>query len=139
MNNAIHIGVFIDGTGNHRYNDEIIGNGTQSNVAKLSKVFEETPGNENHHIYISGVGTESLKELGFESRNGKFKDEEGNFYDKRLQDIKEGKGSLTDYYDDIAMGTGFGIMGKGVGDQVDEAFVKIKGYIINVNTVLLLD
>ena len=132
MNNAIHLGVFIDGTGNHRYNDEIIGNGTQSNVAKLAEVFEKTPGNEDHHIYISGVGTESLKELGFKSRNGKFKDEEGNFYDKRLQDIKEGKGSLTDYYDDIAMGTGFGIMGKGVGDQVDEAFNKIRVYVDNI-------
>jgi len=144
MNNSIHIGVFVDGTGNHKDNDEIIGNGTQSNVAKLSKVFEQTLGNEDYHIYISGVGTKSLEELGFENKDGNFKDEKGDFYDERLHDIKEGKGSLTDYYDTTAMGTGLGILGKGVGDQVDEAFDKIRDTVkdihqINPNSEINLD
>jgi len=39
MSKTIHIGVFIDGTGNHKDNDELIGNGTQSNVAKQSYYF----------------------------------------------------------------------------------------------------
>ena len=143
MSKAIHIGVFIDGTGNHRYNDEMIGNGTQSNVAKLHHVFEKTPGNE-YGIYIPGVGTSSFKELGFESKNGEFKDAEGNFYDKRLQEVKEGKASLNDYYDTVALGTGYGIGGRGVEDQVDEAFEQIKGYILKIkethpNTEINLD
>ena len=125
MSKTIHIGVFIDGTGNHRYNDELIGNGTQSNVAKLSKVFEKTEGNLQP-IYIEGVGTSSFKELGFKSVDGKFKDPEGNFYDERLQAVKEGEKDINDYYDTIPMGTGYGIGGRGVEDQVDEAFDQIK-------------
>ena len=124
MSNTIHIGVFIDGTGNHRYNDELIGNGTQSNVAKLSKVFEKTEGNLQP-IYIEGVGTSSFKELGFKSVNGKFKDAQGNFYDERLQAVKEGKQDINNYYDTIPMSFGYGIGGRGVEDQVDEAFGKI--------------
>lgn len=134
MQNTIHIGVFIDGTGNHKDNDEMIGNGTQSNVAKLAEVFRRTEGNLKP-IYVSGVGTKSLKELGFKSENGSFKDENGDFYDKRLRDIKKGKDSLTDYYDNIAMGTGLGIMGKGVKDQVNEAFHEIKEKIDNIQRI----
>jgi len=125
MSKTIHIGVFIDGTGNHKDNDELIGNGTQSNVAKLHKVFLLTEGNLQP-IYIEGVGTSSFKELGFKSVDGKFKDAQGNFYDERLQAVKEGEKDINDYYDTIPMGTGYGIGGRGVEDQVDEAFTKIE-------------
>jgi hypothetical protein len=117
MSNTIHIGIFIDGTGNHRSNDERIGNGTQSNVAKLDKVFEETPGNEEYHIYVPGVGTRSFEELGFIDKEGKESQE--------IRDIRAGKIEVSSFYDAIAMGSGRNIMGRGVKSQVNEALDEI--------------
>ena len=129
MAKSIHIGVFIDGTGNHKGNDEIIGNGTQSNVAKLAKVWSLTEGNLEP-VYIPGVGTKSLEELGFNTD----KREDGTFKDPELQAIKEGKSNLTDHYDSAPMATGYSLFGRGIEDQVDEAYTKIKKHIKDIHT-----
>jgi len=117
MSQTIHIGVFIDGTGNHWDNDKIIGNGTQSNVAKLAEVFKLTEGNLEP-IYVPGVGTKSFEELGFIDQYGNESQE--------IKEIRAGKIDITDFYDKIAMGSGRDIMGRGVKSQVNEALHKIK-------------
>ncbi len=35
MTEVLRIGAFFDGTGNNMWNDEVIGDGSQTNVAKL--------------------------------------------------------------------------------------------------------
>jgi len=122
MQRTIHIGVFMDGTGNHWNNDKLIGNGTQSNVAKLAEVFQKTPGNLEP-IYIHGVGTDSFKNLGYNTD----KREDGSFIDPTLQAIKEGKEDINSHYDTISLVTGMhGLGGYGVKDQVNEALEKIE-------------
>ncbi len=50
------LGVFFDGTGNNMWNDLAIGDGSQSNVAKLYKLYKD----QNYHVfYGEGVGTEA--------------------------------------------------------------------------------
>lgn len=54
---ATRIGVFFDGTGNNMWNDMAIGDGSQTNVAKLYQLYDKTNGFEA--IYAEGVGTEA--------------------------------------------------------------------------------
>lgn len=66
---VVHIGVFFDGTGNNKANDK--GNGSQSNIAKLSDLYihgkkisnysNEQCDHYGHMIYKDGVGTTAGK------------------------------------------------------------------------------
>jgi hypothetical protein len=40
MADVIRIGVFFDGTGNNVWNDELIGDGSQTNVAQLFRMYQ---------------------------------------------------------------------------------------------------
>ena len=115
MKKEIHIGVFIDGTGNYRENDETIGNGTQSNVAKLDKLFNDNPDNIQS-IYVPGVGTHSFEELGFTPK------------DPRIQEIRDGKVDINHYYDFLPLTTGLALDDKdrGVEWQVEYALKNIE-------------
>lgn len=61
MSEVLRIGAFFDGTGNNKKNDLAIGDGSQTNVAKLYKLYEDK-GYEAE--YEEGVGTEAYKEGG---------------------------------------------------------------------------
>ncbi len=54
---ATRIGVFFDGTGNNMWNDMAIGDGSQTNIAKLYQLYEDS----GYIVrYAEGVGTEAL-------------------------------------------------------------------------------
>jgi len=64
MADVIRIGVFFDGTGNNIWNDEKIGDGSQTNVAKLYRMYEAKQKNGEGYraIYAEGAGTEAYKD-----------------------------------------------------------------------------
>ncbi|ATA57283.1 hypothetical protein CKY39_31695 [Variovorax boronicumulans] len=57
----LHFGFFFDGTNNNRIRDTP--QRSQSNVARLYDVFDATP-DENARIYVAGVGTPFMAEVG---------------------------------------------------------------------------
>ena len=57
----LHYGFFFDGTNNNRLRDTP--NESQSNVARLHDVFDANPA-EHRRIYVAGVGTPFLAEVG---------------------------------------------------------------------------
>ncbi|MFZ2889352.1 T6SS phospholipase effector Tle1-like catalytic domain-containing protein, partial [Sulfuricurvum sp.] len=58
MADVIRIGVFFDGTGNNVWNDELIGDGSQTNVAKLYRMYQAKKSQGYEAIYAEGAGTE---------------------------------------------------------------------------------
>ncbi|MDO6592253.1 DUF2235 domain-containing protein [Neptuniibacter sp. 1_MG-2023] len=58
MSDVIRIGAFFDGTGNNIWNDEKIGDGSQTNVAKLYSLYEDQ---DYEVLYEEGVGTEKYR------------------------------------------------------------------------------
>ena len=105
MSNPIHIGVFFDGTLNHKDMDKAEGKGTQTNIAKLYDLYEIENGMINT-FYERGVGTQKVDS-------------------KDLEAIKNGTAQKSDFYDvkyDAA--TGWGDEGTKV--RVDEALSKIE-------------
>ena len=55
MDDALRIGIFFDGTGNNKWNDELINDGSLSNVAKLHTLYLKSG---YMALYAEGVGTE---------------------------------------------------------------------------------
>ena len=53
--NIVNIGVFFDGTANNMRNDIKIGDGTQTNIAKLFQLYKQEDG-KNIKIYSHGAG-----------------------------------------------------------------------------------
>jgi len=86
----MRLGLFFDGTGNNLYNDELIGDGSLSNVAKLYKVYAASG---HTALYAQGVGT------------GKY-DEEHPFNPAAVNAIRQKKKAKTDYYDALNMAFG---------------------------------
>ncbi len=86
----MRIGVFFDGTGNNLYNDELIGDGSLSNVAKLYKVYAA---GGYKAFYATGVGT------------GKYKKEK-TFGPSAVEAIRRKEKAKTDYYDALHMAFG---------------------------------
>lgn len=41
MADVIRIGVFFDGTGNNMWNDKLIGDGSQTNIAQLYRMYQD--------------------------------------------------------------------------------------------------
>ena len=55
---TLHLGVFFDGTGNHRGNDQILANRDVTNVAKLYDLYRDDGlGSNYRRIYVNGPGT----------------------------------------------------------------------------------
>src|SRR5690554_6947474 len=52
---TLRLGVFFDGTGNHRGNDQILANRDVTNVAKLYDLYKETT--NIRRVYVRGPGT----------------------------------------------------------------------------------
>jgi len=59
MADVIRIGAFFDGTGNNIWNDELIGDGSQTNVAKLFRMYEVKSNEGYKALYEEGAGTEA--------------------------------------------------------------------------------
>lgn len=67
---TLHLGVFFDGTGNHKANDQILPNRDVTNVAKLHDLYRDDGlGSNYRRIYVNGPGTVDGKrtENGFEA------------------------------------------------------------------------
>ena len=55
---TLRLGVFFDGTGNHRGNDQILANRDVTNVAKLYDLYRDDGRGSNYRrIYVNGPGT----------------------------------------------------------------------------------
>jgi len=69
---ALRIGVFFDGTGNHKENDKQLSDRDITNIAKLYELYES--GKESQSIYIAGPGTVSgnMTQDGFEATEDMF-------------------------------------------------------------------
>ncbi|MHC3994281.1 T6SS phospholipase effector Tle1-like catalytic domain-containing protein [Thiomicrolovo sp. ZZH C-3] len=86
----LRLGVFFDGTGNNLYNDDLIGDGSLSNVAKLYKVYRASGYTA---FYSQGVGT------------GKYKQGK-TLSAKAVEAIWQRKKAKNDYYDALHMAFG---------------------------------
>ncbi|MFZ2889350.1 phospholipase effector Tle1 domain-containing protein [Sulfuricurvum sp.] len=66
MADVIRIGAFFDGTGNNMWNDLAIGDKSETNVAKIYKMYaqqaKDNPGYYAKPLYVEGVGTEKYRE-----------------------------------------------------------------------------
>jgi uncharacterized Zn-binding protein involved in type VI secretion len=72
---TLYLGVFFDGTGNHKANDENLANRDVTNVAKLYDLYRDGgPGSNYRRIYVNGPGTIDGKhsENGFEAEEDLF-------------------------------------------------------------------
>jgi len=91
MAEGLRIGAFFDGTGNNKKNDLAIEDGSQTNVAKLYRLYEGV----NYKVaYEEGVGTEAYKEGG------------ATLSVATIADIQNGAISIGDLYDSGAMAVG---------------------------------
>ena len=99
---ATRIGVFFDGTGNNVGNDMAIGDGSQTNVAKLYQLYKDK-GYEAR--YAEGVGTRALTQAEIDS-------------------VKAGTARVNDYYSSIDMGLGIGAK-----DKVEAKLAEIADFI----------
>ncbi|WP_345971278.1 DUF2235 domain-containing protein [Sulfurimonas sp. HSL1-6] len=86
----LRLGVFFDGTGNNLYNDDLIGDGSLSNVAKLYKVYRAS---SYTAFYSQGVGT------------GKYKQGK-TLSAKAVEAIRQRKKAKNNYYDALHMAFG---------------------------------
>jgi len=106
MTELLRIGAFFDGTGNNMWNDLAIEDGSQTNVAKLYKLYKA----QNYKfLYEEGVGTEAYKEGG------------ATLSEETISDIRNGDIRIGDLYNGDAMA--FGSTAK---DHVENMLVKIK-------------
>ncbi|MFZ2967564.1 MAG: DUF2235 domain-containing protein [Sulfuricurvum sp.] len=96
MADVIRIGVFFDGTGNNIWNDELIGDGSQTNIAKLYRMYQAKKSQGYEAIYAEGAGTE-------EYMNGKVFNEEQLAAIRNTEVYKDRK----DYY--LLGGLAFGV------------------------------
>ena len=87
MTELLRIGAFFDGTGNNMWNDLAIKDGSQTNVAKLYKLYKDQ---DYEVFYEEGVGTEAYK-------NGK------TFSKEIIEVIQNGTINKNDQYDDLEM------------------------------------
>ena len=77
MGESIRIFAGFDGTGNHKDNDERIGDGSQTHIAELYKLYDN---GENIVFYERGVGTETLSQDKIDLVKAQ-KEEKTEFYD----------------------------------------------------------
>jgi uncharacterized protein (DUF2235 family) len=59
MADVIRIGAFFDGTGNNVWNDELIGDGSQTNIAQLYRMYQNKRDEGYKAFYEEGAGTEA--------------------------------------------------------------------------------
>jgi Ca2+-binding RTX toxin-like protein len=91
MTEVLRIGAFFDGTGNNKKNDLAIGDGSQTNVAKLYQLYEDKGYKAR---YEEGVGTEAYKEGG------------ATLSKEAINDIRNGTIKVGDLYNSGSMGFG---------------------------------
>ncbi|MEW5833109.1 MAG: DUF2235 domain-containing protein [Campylobacterota bacterium] len=90
MADVIRLGVFFDGTGNNKDNDLAIGDGSQTNVAKIFDLYQQS----NYQVfYKEGVGTRALTQAEIDS-------------------VKAGLSKRNDYYSSTEMALGIGAKDK---------------------------
>lgn len=108
---ATRIGVFFDGTGNNMWNDVKIGDGSQSNVAKLYQLYERQ-GYER--LYAEGVGTEAYTQS-------------NTFTDAQIALIKDTNTpkDRNDYYRTLGLA-----VGEGAKAIVEKKMAEIEAYIL---------
>jgi len=88
----IRVGVFFDGTGNNKWNDTLIDDGSVSNIAKLHTLYEASG---YITLYAEGIGTQNYKR--------------GNPLNKtQIQSIQNGEVSRIKYYDKLGLAIGSG-------------------------------
>jgi len=87
---VIRIGAFFDGTGNNRWVDEAMHDGSQTNVAKIRQLYEKSG---YVPLYEEGVGTEDYR--------GK------TFTQEQMQAVVDGK-DRRDEYRPLGLATGYG-------------------------------
>ncbi|MDD3598198.1 Calx-beta domain-containing protein, partial [Sulfuricurvum sp.] len=106
---ATRIGVFFDGTGNNMWNDMAIGDGSQSNVAKLYQLYDKTLGYTA--LYAEGVGTEAYTEG-------------HTFTDAQIKDIRENNLDRNSFYRTLGLA-----VGEGAKAIVDKKMAEIADFI----------
>ncbi|MEW5833111.1 MAG: DUF2235 domain-containing protein [Campylobacterota bacterium] len=105
---ATRIGVFFDGTGNNMWNDVKIGDGSQSNVAKLYQLYER----QGYEVrYAEGVGTEAYTEG-------------HTFTDAQIKDIRDNNIDRNSFYRTLGLA-----VGEGAKAIVDKKMAEIKTFI----------
>jgi hypothetical protein len=107
---ATRIGVFFDGTGNNMWNDMAIGDGSQSNVAKLYQLYDKTLGYTA--LYAEGVGTEAYTEG-------------HTFTDAQIKDIRENNLDRNSFYRTLGLA-----VGEGAKAIVEKKIAEIEAYIL---------
>ncbi|OHD88679.1 Calx-beta domain-containing protein [Sulfuricurvum sp. RIFCSPLOWO2_12_FULL_43_24] len=106
---ATRIGVFFDGTGNNMWNDVKIGDGSQSNVAKLYQLYKDS-GYEVR--YAEGVGTEAYTQG-------------HTFTDAQIKDIRDNNVDRNSFYRTLGLA-----VGEGAKAIVDKKMAEIEAYIL---------
>lgn len=117
MADVIRIGVFFDGTGNDKDNDLLIGDKSETNIAKIYQMYKDQGYLTS---YIEGVGTRKLTQAEIDS-------------------VKAGTTKRDDYYSSTEMALGIGAKDKVLEmmDTVAKQIDKIKQS--NPNAQIVID
>jgi hypothetical protein len=102
MAEVLKLGVFFDGTGNHKKNDIRIGDGSISNIGKLFELYDVP---DTQKFYREGVGTRNLT-------------------NDEIEQVKSGQAKKNDFYDDQDMSLGMGMK-----DKIEEMLEYVNKFI----------